>query len=30
VVQFNSVVVEIDDATGSARSIERLDREWTP
>jgi len=30
VVQFNSVVVDVDDATGKARSIERLDREWTP
>jgi len=30
VVQFNSVVVDIDDATGRARSIERLDREWSP
>ena len=30
VVQFNSVVVDIDDATGRARSIERLDREWGP
>jgi metallophosphoesterase (TIGR00282 family) len=29
VVQFNAVVVEIDDATGRARSIERVDREWT-
>ena len=29
VVQFNSVVVDVDDATGRARSIERLDREWT-
>jgi hypothetical protein len=28
VVQFNSVLVDIDDATGRARSIERLDREW--
>lgn len=27
VVQFNSVVLEIDDGTGRARSIERLDRE---
>ncbi|TMC71544.1 MAG: YmdB family metallophosphoesterase [Chloroflexi bacterium] len=30
VVQFNSVVVDVDDATGRARSIERLDREWQP
>ena len=30
VVQFNSVVVDVDDATGHARSIERLDREWAP
>jgi hypothetical protein len=28
VVQFNSVVVDIDDASGRARSIERLDAEW--
>jgi metallophosphoesterase (TIGR00282 family) len=27
-VQFNSVVVDIDDASGRARSIERVDREW--
>ncbi len=25
---FNSVLVEIDEATGRARSIERVDREW--
>jgi 2',3'-cyclic-nucleotide 2'-phosphodiesterase len=30
VVQFNSVVVDVDDVTGRARSIERLDREWSP
>ena len=30
VVQFNSVVVDIDERTGRARSIERLDREWQP
>ena len=30
VVQFNSIVVDIDDETGRARSIERLDREWLP
>ena len=30
VVQFNSVVVDVDDQTGRARSIERLDREWAP
>src|SRR2546427_3864251 len=30
VVQFNSVVVDVDDATGRALSIERLDREWAP
>jgi metallophosphoesterase (TIGR00282 family) len=30
VVQFNSVVVDVDDSTGRARSIERLDREWSP
>jgi 2',3'-cyclic-nucleotide 2'-phosphodiesterase len=29
VVQFNSVVVDVDDATGRARSIERVDREWS-
>jgi hypothetical protein len=28
VVQFNSVVVDIDQETGRTRSIERLDREW--
>ena len=28
IVQFNSVLVDIDDATGRARSIERVDREW--
>jgi len=27
-VQFNSVLFDIDDATGRARSIERVDREW--
>lgn len=27
-VQFNSALVEVDDATGHARSIERVDREW--
>ena len=27
-VQFNSVLVDVDDATGNARSIERVDREW--
>lgn len=27
-VQFNAVLVDIDDATGKARSIERADREW--
>jgi metallophosphoesterase (TIGR00282 family) len=30
VVQFNSLVLDIDDTTGRARSIERLDREWAP
>ena len=30
VVQFNSAVVEIDEATGRALLIERLDREWAP
>jgi metallophosphoesterase (TIGR00282 family) len=30
VVQFNSVIVDIDAETGRARSIERLDREWEP
>lgn len=29
VVQFNSVVIDVDDATGHARSIERLDKEFT-
>ena len=28
-VQFNSVVIDIDAASGRARSIERVDREWT-
>jgi metallophosphoesterase (TIGR00282 family) len=27
-VQFNSVLIELDDHTGKARSIERVDREW--
>jgi 2',3'-cyclic-nucleotide 2'-phosphodiesterase len=27
-VQFNSVLIDIDEATGRARSIERVDREW--
>jgi hypothetical protein len=27
-VQFNSVLVDIDEATARARSIERVDREW--
>jgi metallophosphoesterase (TIGR00282 family) len=27
-VQFNSVLVEVDAATGRARSVERVDREW--
>ena len=27
-VQFNAVLIEIDDATGRARSIERVDRDW--
>jgi len=27
-VQFNSVLIDIDETTGSARSIERVDREW--
>ena len=30
VVQFNSVVVDIDEQSGRARSIERLDREYVP
>lgn len=30
IVQFNSVVVDVDETTGRARSIERLDREWEP
>jgi metallophosphoesterase (TIGR00282 family) len=29
VVQFNSVLVDIDEGTGKSRSIERVDREWT-
>jgi metallophosphoesterase (TIGR00282 family) len=28
VVQFNSVLVEIDETSGKARQIERVDREW--
>jgi hypothetical protein len=27
-VQFNSVLFDVDDRTGRARSIERVDREW--
>jgi 2',3'-cyclic-nucleotide 2'-phosphodiesterase len=27
-VQFNSVLIDIDDASGMARSIERVDRRW--
>jgi metallophosphoesterase (TIGR00282 family) len=27
-VQFNAVVIDIDDESGKARSIERVDREW--
>ncbi len=27
-VQFNSVLIDVDDASGRARSIERVDREW--
>jgi calcineurin-like phosphoesterase len=27
-IQFNSVLMDIDDSTGKARSIERVDREW--
>jgi metallophosphoesterase (TIGR00282 family) len=30
VVQFNSVVLDIDDTTGRTITIERLDREWQP
>ena len=30
VVQFNSVVVDVNDETGRARLVERLDREWQP
>lgn len=30
IVQFNSVIVDIDDETGRAVSIERIDREWEP
>ena len=29
-VTFNSVLIDIDDSTRLARSIERVDREWTP
>jgi metallophosphoesterase (TIGR00282 family) len=29
VIQFNSVLVEIDERTGKALSIERVDREWS-
>ena len=28
IVSFNSVLIEIDEATGKSRSIERVDREW--
>jgi metallophosphoesterase (TIGR00282 family) len=28
IVTFNSVLIDIDDATGKARAIERADREW--
>ena len=28
-VQFNSVVIDVDDASGRARSIERVDRMWS-
>ena len=28
VIQFNAVVVDIDEETGRARSIERVDRQW--
>jgi calcineurin-like phosphoesterase len=27
-VQFNSVLIDVDEATGLARSIERVDRLW--
>jgi calcineurin-like phosphoesterase len=27
-VQFNAVLVDIDETNGKARSIERVDREW--
>lgn len=27
-VQFNSVLIEVDETSGKARSIERVDREW--
>jgi metallophosphoesterase (TIGR00282 family) len=30
IVQFNSVIVDVDDETGRAVSIERIDREWEP
>jgi len=29
IVQFNSVVIDVDEETGRARSIERVDREWS-
>jgi 2',3'-cyclic-nucleotide 2'-phosphodiesterase len=29
VVQFNSVLVDVDEGTGRARSVERVDREWS-
>jgi metallophosphoesterase (TIGR00282 family) len=28
IVQFNAVMIDIDDESGGARSIERVDREW--
>jgi calcineurin-like phosphoesterase len=28
-VQFNSVLIDVDEATGTATSIERVDRIWT-
>ncbi len=28
-MRFNSVLIDVDDATGKARSITRVDREWT-
>jgi calcineurin-like phosphoesterase len=29
-VQFNSVLIDVDESSGRARSIERVDRLWEP